>query len=39
VASSDKRYIDYPGMKHEIVCELEKEKVWADISNWIKNHL
>ncbi|MFT3842968.1 MAG: alpha/beta hydrolase [Myxococcaceae bacterium] len=39
IASGDKRYIEYPQMKHEIVCELEKEKVWADISNWIKNHL
>ncbi len=39
IASGDKRYIEYPQMRHEIVCEVEKEKVWADISGWIKAHL
>ncbi len=26
LGSSDKRYIEYPGMRHEIVCEVDKER-------------
>jgi len=39
LGSTDKKYVEYPEMRHEIVCEIDKEKVWADISSWIKAHI
>lgn len=39
VASSDKRFKEYPGMKHEVLCEIGKEEVWKDVSGWISSHL
>lgn len=35
--SSRKRFIAYPGFYHEIFNEIEKEKVFLDLENWIEN--
>jgi lysophospholipase len=39
VASSDKKYKEYPGMLHETMNEIGKEEVWREISSWISAHL
>jgi acylglycerol lipase len=38
-ASSDKTLKLYPGMYHEIVNEIGKEEVLADIGNWLDAHI
>jgi alpha-beta hydrolase superfamily lysophospholipase len=29
----------YPDLRHELLNETEKEKVWEDVYNWLKNSL
>ena len=29
----------YPGLRHEIINEVEKEKVFADVLNWLNKHI
>lgn len=29
----------YPGCRHEVLNELEKEKVWADVLAWMETHI
>ena len=29
----------YPGHRHEVLNELEKEKVWADVLDWMDDHI
>ena len=29
----------YPGHRHEVLNELEKEKVWADVLDWMEEHI
>ncbi len=38
VGSKDKRYAEQAGMHHEVLCELGKEQLWADISRWLSDH-
>ncbi len=38
LASADKTYEAREGMRHEVLCEVGKEAVWADISRWISSH-
>jgi alpha-beta hydrolase superfamily lysophospholipase len=38
LASPDKQFKLYPGMRHEIMSETGKEEVWSDISRWISAH-
>lgn len=37
-ASTDKRFEAREGMQHEVLCEVGKEALWADISRWISEH-
>jgi lysophospholipase len=39
VGSSDKKFKEYPGMRHEPLNEVGREEVFRDISNWISAHL
>jgi alpha-beta hydrolase superfamily lysophospholipase len=39
IGSSDKKYVEYPGLYHEIMNEVEKDKVLADIRAWIEPRL
>lgn len=39
LGSTDKKYIDYDGMYHEIMNETEKEKVLNDIREWLAPRL
>lgn len=39
VGSRDKTWKEYDGARHEVLMELGKEQVWADISQWISAHL
>lgn len=39
VASTDKRFKEYPGMRHEPLGEVGREEVWRDIGGWISSHL
>jgi len=39
VGSPDKRFKEYPGMRHEPLNELGREEVWRDIGGWISAHL
>ena len=39
LASHDKQYKEYPGMRHETLNEVGKEEVWRDIARWISAHL
>ena len=38
VGSTDKTYDEREGMRHEVLCEVGKEALWADISRWISAH-
>lgn len=38
VGSSDKTFDEREGMRHEVLCEVGKEALWADISRWISAH-
>ena len=38
-ASTDTTVKGYPDFKHEVLMEIGKEQVWADISSWISAHL
>ena len=38
VGSSDKKFEAPAGMRHEVLCEVGKEALWADISDWISAH-
>lgn len=37
--STDKRFKEYPGMRHEPLGEVGREEVWRDIGGWISAHL
>jgi lysophospholipase len=39
VASADKTYKEYPGMRHEPLNEVGRDEVFRDISGWISRHL
>ncbi len=39
VGSADKKFKEYPGMRHEPLNELGREEVFRDISGWISAHL
>jgi lysophospholipase len=39
VGSTDKKFKEYPGMRHEPLNELGREEVFRDISGWISAHL
>lgn len=39
VASTDKTWKDYSDFRHEVLCELEKERPMSDIVAWISAHL
>ncbi len=39
LGSTDKKYIEYPGMFHEIMNETEKAKVLGDIREWLEPRL
>jgi lysophospholipase len=39
VASADKTYKEYPGMRHEPLTEVGRDEVFRDISGWISKHL
>lgn len=38
VAARDKTWKEYAGYRHEVLNEIGKEQVWADISQWISEH-
>jgi lysophospholipase len=38
VASSDKTWKEYPGFRHEVMCETGREQVMTDIAQWISSH-
>lgn len=38
VGSPDKTFSAPAGMKHEVLCEIGKEALWAEISRWISAH-
>lgn len=38
IGSADKKFDAPAGMKHEVLCEIGKEAVWADMSRWISAH-
>ena len=38
LASGDKQYKQYPGMRHELLNELGKEEVFGDVVRWISAH-
>lgn len=35
ISSSDKRFMDYPALFHEIWFETERERVYADLEGWL----
>lgn len=37
--SADRKFKEYPGMRHEPLNEVGREEVFRDISNWISAHL
>lgn len=39
VGSRDKTYKEYGDYRHEVLMEVGREQVWADISSWISAHL
>lgn len=39
LASSDKKFKEYPDRVHECMNDVGREEVWADISRWISAHL
>ena len=39
IASTDKTWKEWPGMRHEVLNELGKEEVYATIASWISAHL
>jgi alpha-beta hydrolase superfamily lysophospholipase len=39
IASTDKQYKEYPGMRHEVLNELGKEEVHTDIVHWTSARL
>lgn len=39
IASADKTWKDYSDFRHEVLCELEKERPMGDIVAWISAHL
>ncbi|MBX7098598.1 MAG: lysophospholipase [Myxococcaceae bacterium] len=38
IGSADKTYVEEPGFRHEVMCEIGKEAVWEKISRWISAH-
>jgi lysophospholipase len=38
MGSPDKTFKEYPDCRHEVLMELGREQVWADISSWILPH-
>jgi alpha-beta hydrolase superfamily lysophospholipase len=39
LASPDKKFKEYPGMRHECMNEQGKEEVLSDLLGWISSHL
>jgi alpha-beta hydrolase superfamily lysophospholipase len=39
LTTPDKRFREWPSMRHEIFNELGKEDVYAETSRWISEHL
>lgn len=39
IGATDKRFKQYPNMRHEPLNEVGQAEVWADISGWISAHL
>lgn len=39
IGSRDKTYKEYGDYRHEVLMEVGREQVWADISSWISAHL
>ena len=39
VGSDDKKYVDWPGMYHEILNEVEKDRVLGEIGTWLEPRL
>lgn len=39
IVARDKTWKEYDGALHEVLMEIGKEQVWADISQWISAHL
>lgn len=39
VGAKDKTYKEYGDYRHEVMMELGREQVWADISSWLSKHL
>ena len=39
IGSRDKTYKEYGDYRHEVMMEIGREQVWADISSWISSHL
>ena len=38
LGSADKEYIEYPGLRHEIFNEVERDKVLRDMQRWLSQH-
>jgi pimeloyl-ACP methyl ester carboxylesterase len=38
IGSRDKTFKEYGDYRHEVMMEIGKEQVWADISQWISSH-
>ena len=39
LGAKDKTYKEYGDYRHEVMMEIGREQVWADISSWISKHL
>lgn len=39
VGAKDKTYKEYGDHRHEVMMEVGREQVWADISSWLSKHL
>ncbi len=39
IGAKDKTYKEYGDHRHEVMMEIGREQVWADISSWLSKHL
>ena len=39
IGAKDKTYKEYGDYRHEVMMEIGREQVWADISSWLSKHL
>jgi len=39
LASADKKYLEYPGLYHELWFELDRERTIGELVGWLENHL